>query len=61
MKIGLFLTALALNWSLILTASVPKTKDCYANNTDPYLNFASKTSYFQADNEDDSSIEVEGN
>ena len=35
-------------------------KDCYANDTDPYLLFASKTSYFTVDNEIAEPIQIEG-
>ena len=45
----------------ISAALVPSNvKDCYANDTDPYLLFASKTSYFTVDNEIAEPIQIEG-
>ena len=45
----------------ISAALVPNNvKDCYANDTDPYLLFASKTSYFTVDNEIAEPIQIEG-
>ena len=34
--------------------------ECYANISDPYLLFATKTSYFTVDNEDTEPIQIEG-
>lgn len=34
--------------------------ECYANNSDPYLLFATKTSYFTVDNEETTPIQIEG-
>ena len=45
----------------ISAALVPSNvKDCYANDTDPYLLFASKTSYFTVDDEIAEPIQIEG-
>jgi hypothetical protein len=38
-----------------------KSGDCYSNTTNPYLYFATKTSYFQTDNEETDPIQIEGN
>ena len=52
--IGLFLIHLASISANILP------EQCYANNSDPYLYFASKTSYFNVEKDEAKSIEVEG-
>ena len=51
---------LILHSSGILAKTLESTQQCYANNSDPYLFFASKTSYFNVDNEEAEPIEVEG-
>ena len=52
---------LILHSSGILAKSIEQTAhQCYANNSDPYLLFASKTSYFNVDNEEAKPIEIEG-
>ena len=45
----------------ISASLVPNAKDCYANDSDPYLLFATKTSYFTVDNEIAEPIQIEGN
>ena len=44
----------------ISASLVPNAKDCYANDSDPYLLFATKTSYFTVDNEIAEPIQIEG-
>ena len=44
----------------ISASLVPNVKDCYANDSDPYLLFATKTSYFTVDNEIAEPIQIEG-
>lgn len=39
---------------------VQSEEDCYANRTDPYLLFATKTSYFQVDNDNSSELQFPG-
>ena len=50
---------LILHLSGILGKSVLQ-EQCYANNSDPYLFFATRTSYFNVDNENAKPIEIEG-
>ena len=49
---------------LVFCNSVPASlltlSDCYANDSDPYFLFSSKTSYFIVDNENVEPIVVEG-
>ena len=35
-------------------------QQCYANNSDPYLYFATKTSYFNVEKDEAEPVEVEG-
>ena len=46
--------------SLVNAKSIVEHTECYANNSDPYLLFATKTSYFTVDNEEAVPIQVEG-
>lgn len=39
---------------------VEPKNECYANDANPYLMFATKTSYFTVDDEDDAPIQIEG-
>ena len=55
----LLVLILNINTTPIL-ASVISTSDCYANDTNPYLLFSSKTSYFTVENENADPIEIEG-
>ena len=59
MKFFLLTLLYVLDLSLTKAHSVWK-EDCYANNSHPYLLFATKTSYFTVDNEEINPIEVEG-
>lgn len=48
--------------SLILVPFVGvNAQDCYANLTDPYSLFATKTGYFKVDNEETDEIKFPGN
>ena len=51
---------LILGCSTVIWAHVIHGNECYSNETDPYLKFATKTSYFNADNENDEPIQIEG-
>ena len=42
------------------SATTEEPSQCYANINDPYLLFATKTSYFEVENENDDPIKVEG-
>jgi len=54
---------LSLNTALIffvLLKNVANSQDCYANLTDPYSYFATKTGYFKVDNESADEIKFPG-
>ena len=51
---------LILGCSTVIWAHVIHGNECYSNETDHYLKFATKTSYFNADNENDEPIQIEG-
>ncbi len=44
-------------WFLIV---VTAQESCYSNDSDPYVLFATKTSYFEVDNEDRAPVEYQG-
>ena len=51
---------LILGCSSVIWAHAIHGSECYSNETNPYLKFATKTSYFNADNENAEPIQVEG-
>ena len=54
----IFSTSLILSVSVLAHSALED--DCYANDEDPYLLFATKTSYFTVENQESTPIEVEG-